>query len=211
MTRRERRTQVGRRGRERSMSTAINSQSPPPPASRSSPIAHTLDHSAVTEVSPDTPPYPWPSIMDSNSESTVVTADPAADTPIAPEQPTSEPASQPLSKKAQKRAAKAAYLAEQKKERRAAEKERKKEKKRVLAERRAAGELDEEEEARLRKKRRTGDGPKRPFKARVVVDLGFDDQMTENVSAWPEHMYRVCKSNCYTGGEVAHVAARLHL
>ena len=217
MTRRERRTQVGCRGRERSMSTAINSQSSPPPTSRSSPIAHTLDHSAVTEVSPDTPPYLcFVSLakhphMDSNPEPAVATTEPTADAQVAPEQPTTEPVTQPLSKKAQKRAAKAAYLAQQKKERRAAEKERKKEKKRVLAEKRAAGELDEEDEARLRKKRRTGDGPRRTFKARVVVDLGFDDQMTENVSAWPEHMYRVCKSNCYTGGEVAHVAARLHL
>ena len=146
-----------------------------------------------------------------NSDSGPATPDPVvADTQVVPEQPAT--VAQPLSKKAQKRAAKAAYLAEQKKERRAAEKERKKEKKRILAEKRAAGELDEEEEARLKKKRRTGDGPKRPFTARVVVDLGFDDMMTENVSArLPEHTYGVCKSDRYTGSEVPHVAARLHL
>ncbi|TFK93636.1 hypothetical protein K466DRAFT_460837, partial [Polyporus arcularius HHB13444] len=87
---------------------------------------------------------------------------------------------QPLSKKAQKRLAKAAYIAERKKERRAAEKERKKEKKRALAEKRAAGELDEEEAARDRKRQKTEQGPRTPFNARIVVDLGFDDKMTEN-------------------------------
>ncbi|TFY56771.1 hypothetical protein EVJ58_g7434 [Rhodofomes roseus] len=95
--------------------------------------------------------------------------------------PAAAPA-QPLSKNAQKRLAKAALIAEHKKERRAAEKERRKEKKRILAEKRAAGELDEDEDedARASKKRRTGAGPKRPFKARVVVDLGFDDKMQDN-------------------------------
>ncbi|CDO68447.1 hypothetical protein BN946_scf184760.g3 [Trametes cinnabarina] len=98
-------------------------------------------------------------------------ASPAADTP-----------SQPLSKKAQKKLAKAAYLAERKKERRAAEKERRKEKKRLLAEKRAAGELDPEEVAQLqkRKRQRTDKGPRTFFNARVVVDLGFDEMMTEN-------------------------------
>ncbi|OSD04443.1 hypothetical protein PYCCODRAFT_1347315, partial [Trametes coccinea BRFM310] len=89
---------------------------------------------------------------------------------------------QPLSKKAQKKLAKAAYIAERKKERRAAEKERRKEKKRLLAEKRAAGELDPEEEAELqkRKRQRTDKGPRTFFNARVVVDLGFDEMMTEN-------------------------------
>ncbi|KAI0758110.1 guanine-1-methyltransferase-domain-containing protein, partial [Fomes fomentarius] len=90
---------------------------------------------------------------------------------------------QPLSKKAQKRLAKAAYLAEKKKERRAAEKERKKERKRALAEERAAGEVDEdhdEDGQRQRKRQKTERGPRTPFAARVVVDLGFDDKMTEN-------------------------------
>ncbi|KAI0774742.1 guanine-1-methyltransferase-domain-containing protein, partial [Trametes elegans] len=87
-----------------------------------------------------------------------------------------------LSKKAQKKLAKAAYLAERKKERRAAEKERRKEKKRLLAEKRAAGELDPDEEAaeRDRKRQKTGAGARTPFDARVVVDLGFDEKMTEN-------------------------------
>ncbi|KAI9057409.1 hypothetical protein FKP32DRAFT_1598279 [Trametes sanguinea] len=96
--------------------------------------------------------------------------------------PTTDSGAQPLSKKAQKKLAKAAYIAERKKERRAAEKERRKEKKRLLAERRAAGELDPEEEAELqkRKRQRTDKGPRTFFNARVVVDLGFDEMMTEN-------------------------------
>jgi len=102
-------------------------------------------------------------------------------TPAESSGPSVEAPAQPLSKNAQKRLAKAAWVAEQKKERRAAEKARKKEKKRIQAEKRAAGELDEnEEQSRVTKKRRTGEGPKKPFKARVVVDLGFDDKMTEN-------------------------------
>ncbi|KAI0371519.1 hypothetical protein BV20DRAFT_965273 [Pilatotrama ljubarskyi] len=89
----------------------------------------------------------------------------------------------PLSKKAQKKLAKAAYLAERKKERRAAEKERRKEKKRLLAEKRATGELDpqEEERERERKRQKTDKaGSRTMFDARVVVDLGFDEKMTEN-------------------------------
>ncbi|KAI8982771.1 guanine-1-methyltransferase-domain-containing protein [Trametes punicea] len=100
---------------------------------------------------------------------------PASPAPAVPSQP------QPLSKKAQKKLAKAAYISERKKERRAAEKERRKEKKRLLAEKRAAGELDAEEaELQRRKRQRTDKGPRTPFDARVVVDLGFDDMMTEN-------------------------------
>ncbi|KAL7282698.1 hypothetical protein ACG7TL_004172 [Trametes sanguinea] len=96
--------------------------------------------------------------------------------------PAPDSGAQPLSKKAQKKLAKAAYIAERKKERRAAEKERRKEKKRLLAEKLAAGELDPEEEAELqkRKRQRTDKGPRTFFNARVVVDLGFDEMMTEN-------------------------------
>ncbi|KIP10409.1 hypothetical protein PHLGIDRAFT_115531 [Phlebiopsis gigantea 11061_1 CR5-6] len=86
---------------------------------------------------------------------------------------------QPLSKNAQKRLAKAARIAEQKKERRAFEKEKKKEKKRELAAKRAAGELDEGDQEPPKKKART-EGPRTPFEARIVIDLGFDDMMTEN-------------------------------
>jgi tRNA (guanine9-N1)-methyltransferase len=87
---------------------------------------------------------------------------------------------QALSKNAQKRLARAARAAEQKKERRAYEREKKKEKKRQQAEKREAGELGEEDEGGPRKKARL-DVRKVPFKARIVVDLGFDDLMSENV------------------------------
>ncbi len=119
---------------------------------------------------------------------------------------------QPLSKKAQKRLAKAAYIAERKKERRAAEKERKKEKKRALAEKRAAGELDEEEAARDRKRQKKEQGPRTPFNARIVVDLGFDDKMTENVSGksgWFAH--RVFLWRRTAGGEVSDVAVGVYV
>ncbi|KAH9854928.1 guanine-1-methyltransferase-domain-containing protein [Lenzites betulinus] len=108
-------------------------------------------------------------------------AAPVLDVAPASGSTSTEPAP-PLSKKAQKRLAKAAYLAERKKERRAVEKERRKEKKRALAEKRAAGELDpEEEEAEQQRKRQKMErGPRTPFGARVVVDLGFDEMMTEN-------------------------------
>jgi tRNA (guanine9-N1)-methyltransferase len=86
-----------------------------------------------------------------------------------------------LSKNAQKKLARAARIAEQKKERRVYEKEKKKEKRRELAAKRAAGELDEGEEGGPKKKVRV-EGPRTPFNARVVVDLSFDDMMTDNVS-----------------------------
>lgn len=91
-----------------------------------------------------------------------------------------------LSKNAQKKAAKAARYAAQKLERRAKEKEAKKEKKRMKAEKRAAGELEEdeaqaeEEKRRAMKRARTGAGQK-PFGAIVCVDLGFDDMMNDKV------------------------------
>lgn len=92
-----------------------------------------------------------------------------------------------LSKTAQKKAAKAARYAAQKLERRAKEREAKKEKKRVKAEKRAAGELEEEEtqaeeeKRRAMKRAKTGAGQK-PFGARVCVDLGFDEMMNDKVS-----------------------------
>lgn len=113
------------------------------------------------------------------------------DPPKAEVLPTDPPASistsaelpgQPLSKNAQKRLAKAARVAELKKERRAYEKEKRKEKKRQLAAKRAAGEMDgdEGEDNVSRKKART-EGPRTPFDARIVVDLGFDSMMSDNV------------------------------
>jgi tRNA (guanine9-N1)-methyltransferase len=89
-----------------------------------------------------------------------------------------------LSKNAKKKAAKAERLAEMKLKKRQLEKEKKKEKKRIREQKRAAGELDEnelrEEEERAKKKAKLA-GPKQPFNARVVVDLGFDDMMNEKV------------------------------
>lgn len=101
------------------------------------------------------------------------------------EAPTSTTA--PLSKKAQKKAVKAAHRADQKLERRHKEKEAKKAKKRIRAEKRAAGELEEdevreeEEKRRTMKRAKTGAGQK-PFAGRVCIDLGFDDMMTDKAS-----------------------------
>jgi tRNA (guanine9-N1)-methyltransferase len=84
-----------------------------------------------------------------------------------------------LSKKAQKKAAKAERYAAFKLERRAKEKEMRKEKKAIRAAKRAAGELDEAElEAEEKKKRPK---TKSSFGGRVVIDLGFDDKMTDKV------------------------------
>jgi len=103
------------------------------------------------------------------------------DTAHAPEKSTSlENASEAvmLSKKAQKRALKMARLEERKIERRAKEKAAKKEKKRKRAERLAAGEqLSEDERQKRAKLNRT----KEPFAARVVLDLRFDDKMSDKV------------------------------
>ena len=91
----------------------------------------------------------------------------------------------PMSKKAMKRAAKAERVAATKLERRAREKEARKEKKRILAEKRAAGELNEEddEETRRRAKRAKID-----FAGKVVVDLGFDEMMSDKVSSAQSHI-----------------------
>ncbi|KAJ3561733.1 hypothetical protein NP233_g10015 [Leucocoprinus birnbaumii] len=95
----------------------------------------------------------------------------------------------PLSKSAQKKAARAARFAEYKLERRAKEKEAKKEKKRIRAEKRAAGELDEEDEAeRARQKKK----PRVEFGGRVVIDLGFDDLMSE------KEVKSLCSQLAYT-------------
>lgn len=93
---------------------------------------------------------------------------------------TSSTSDPPLSKNAIKKAAKAERFAAYKLERRAKEKAKNKEKKAVRAAKRAAGELDEADlkSERQNKKPKT----KSSFGGRVVVDLGFDDKMTEKVS-----------------------------
>jgi tRNA (guanine9-N1)-methyltransferase len=84
-----------------------------------------------------------------------------------------------LSKKAQKRALKMARLEERKLERRAKEKAAKKEKKRRRAERIAAGEqLSEDKRA---EKRGRLNRAREAFTARIVLDLGFDDKMSDKV------------------------------
>lgn len=84
-----------------------------------------------------------------------------------------------LSKNARKKAARAERLAAYKIERRAREKEAKKEKKRIRAEKRAAGEADSDIDERTSKKQKLQQCP--PFGGRVVVDLGFDNMMSEKV------------------------------
>ncbi|KAI0304145.1 guanine-1-methyltransferase-domain-containing protein [Russula brevipes] len=82
-----------------------------------------------------------------------------------------------LSKKAQKKALKMARHQERKMERRVKERAAKKEKKRKRAERIAAGEeLSEDERTQKRAKMSQ---EKEPFAARVVLDLGFDDKMSD--------------------------------
>ncbi|KAL5487700.1 TRM10 [Sanghuangporus weigelae] len=98
---------------------------------------------------------------------------------------------QPLSKKAQKRAAKAAFIQERKLERRQRERAARKEKQHERRERFVRGELDHKEgqgdgrgeggepvRKKARKSYANGRG-RSPFKARVVVDLGFDSYMTD--------------------------------
>ncbi|KAL1679977.1 guanine-1-methyltransferase-domain-containing protein [Schizophyllum commune] len=84
-----------------------------------------------------------------------------------------------MSKSAMKKLAKAERIAAQKLERRAREKEMRKEKKRVLAQKRAAGELDENEEEKLRAPKRPRMSREKPF-CQLVVDLGFDEKMSDN-------------------------------
>lgn len=90
----------------------------------------------------------------------------------------------PLSKKAQKKLARAARHQEVKLERRAREKERKKERKRLAKEetekKREAGE-DVSADEQPRKRAKTVH--EKPFGARIVVDLGFDDMMSDKVSS----------------------------
>jgi tRNA (guanine9-N1)-methyltransferase len=83
-----------------------------------------------------------------------------------------------LSKSAMKKAARAERYAATKLERRAKEKEMKKGKKRLRAEKRAAGELNDDEENRRKKRSRL------QFGGKVVVDLGFDQLMSEKVGMY---------------------------
>jgi tRNA (guanine9-N1)-methyltransferase len=96
-----------------------------------------------------------------------------------------------LSKNAQKKAARKERYEATKLERRTKEKQAKKAKKAQLAQKRAAGELDSAEEAELEERKRSKrprtatNDPSNTFNARVVVDLGFDEKMTEKVRLIP--------------------------
>ncbi|KAG9128191.1 tRNA (guanine(9)-N(1))-methyltransferase [Ceratobasidium sp. 392] len=90
----------------------------------------------------------------------------------------SEPAPA-LSKSAQKRQAKAERFAQLKQERRAREKEEKALKRKEREERAAAGEDVGPSDSKKRRVTREGEGPVLPFNARIVVDLGFDEKMTD--------------------------------
>jgi tRNA (guanine9-N1)-methyltransferase len=83
----------------------------------------------------------------------------------------------PMSKNASKKAAKAAHIAATRLVRRAREKEARKTKKRILAEKRAAGEPDKDDDDT----RRPAKKAKIDFAGRVVVDLGFDEMMSDKV------------------------------
>jgi tRNA (guanine9-N1)-methyltransferase len=114
--------------------------------------------------------------MAENISSLVVKPDASnSSTPDGPKTADLDPS--PLSKSARKKAAKAERYAAYKLERRAREKEARKEKRRVRAEKRDAGDLDDEPEEHIPQKKRL----KLEFGGRVVIDLGFDDKMTDKV------------------------------
>lgn len=93
----------------------------------------------------------------------------------------------PLSKNAQKKAVKLARFAALKPERRAREREMRKEKKKLKRTAEAEADADngdgegEASGSRKRVKVEHTRGPRTKFKARVVVDLGFDEMMSEKV------------------------------
>lgn len=89
----------------------------------------------------------------------------------------------PLSKNARKRLAKDAKWQAEKAERRAREKERKKEKRKLRS-------LEEPSEQPEQKKPRLERQP--PFKARIVVDLGFDEKMNQRVLFNSIHICSKC-------------------
>ncbi|TRM67876.1 guanine-1-methyltransferase-domain-containing protein [Schizophyllum amplum] len=118
--------------------------------------------------------------MDATLEESTPVAEDAMAHDAQAEQAEGTPQAAPaMSKSAMKKAAKAERIAAQKLERRAREKEMRKEKKRALQLKRAAGELDENEEEKLRAPKRPRMSKEQPF-CQIVVDLGFDDKMSDN-------------------------------
>lgn len=127
--------------------------------------------------------------------------------PDGPAISSEEAAIEPLSKKSQKKAAKAARYAEQKVERRAREKEKKKLK-------RAAAQPqphDEDEGVPKSKRVKLGRGSKTKFGARLVVDLGFDDKMTEKVRAQPRLPPRRSYLSSHKGSGILILTTRVHI
>ena len=167
------------------------------------------------------------SVVDASDSA--IKSDPAASGSSAPVIVASEPSQeassgreqQPLSKKALKRAAKAAFLQEKKLERRQREKAAKKEKKRERRERTARGELDPGGERDTngepaRKKMKRGDETRRkkdPFKARVVVDLGFDSYMIDKVRIYVALLcgFAIIYVSVYSGNHLTKLATRVLL
>ncbi|KDQ08868.1 hypothetical protein BOTBODRAFT_37566 [Botryobasidium botryosum FD-172 SS1] len=105
----------------------------------------------------------------------------------APPTDSAEPAPT-LSKNALKKLRKAERFVEYKKERRAREKEAKKLKKSIAAEKRAAEDVAEGDQGGKKAKKLKQD----PFKARIVVDLGFDELMIE------KEIQSLCSQLLYT-------------
>ena len=118
----------------------------------------------------------------------------SSDNSISPEDTTETVV---LSKKAQKRALKMAKREERKMEHRAKEKAARKEKKRKIAERLAAGEQLSEDE-RKQKRAKANNAKKEPFAARVVLDLGFDDKMSDKVRGCPLCCFTACRNGSIT-------------
>jgi hypothetical protein len=106
----------------------------------------------------------------------IQTADTATDEPTV-----ADVGAPPLSKNAQKKAAKAARFAALKPERRAKEREARKEKRKL---KRAAEDAESGKSSRKRAKVEDTRGPQKKFGARLVVDLGFDEMMTDKVCSF---------------------------
>ncbi|CAE6455859.1 unnamed protein product [Rhizoctonia solani] len=115
----------------------------------------------------------------SSTEQPPTTAAEQTNGDIASEPPAGSEPTPALSKSAQKRLAKAERFAQLKLERRAREKEQKAAKRKEREEQIAAGLEPGPSDAKKRRVSREGQGPVCPFNARIVIDLGFDEKMTE--------------------------------
>jgi len=136
----------------------------------------------------------------------IITDDQGLPVPDDPAVSSEETTVEPLSKKAQKKAAKAARYAEQKVERRAREKERKKLKRAV------AQPEPQDEDGPKSKRAKLDPSSQTKFGARLVIDLGFDDKMTEKVRIWSA--FPPCPSffsSSYTGSNILILTTRIHI